>query len=337
MAKRTSVFWMLTWAFVSLFPPGASAQIVEAVGSRALGMGGAFVAVASDNSAVWWNPAGLAAGPFVDMGFSRAVVEGTDTLPGARDRVSGFALATPAIGISYYRLQVTDIRPGTPTDSAGNDREDITADVSLRSFSIRQFGVTLVQTLLPGVHAGATLKYLRGSTGTGAGNGSLAVADLLDQGEGLDRGGSEGHFDLDVGVLATAGVARVGAVVKNLRQPEFGGGEWQLPRQIRIGAAVALEDGGGPPLTIALDADVRAYRSGTGDRRVLAVGAEDWVMNRRLGLRAGARFNRAGAREHAVTGGASVAVRSGLYLEAHVVGGGAADERGWGAAARVTF
>ena len=42
----------------------AGAQIVESVGSRALGMGGAFVAVASDSTATWWNPAGLAAGPF---------------------------------------------------------------------------------------------------------------------------------------------------------------------------------------------------------------------------------------------------------------------------------
>ncbi len=34
----------------------ASAQGFEAVGTRALGMGGAFVAVADDASAVYWNP-----------------------------------------------------------------------------------------------------------------------------------------------------------------------------------------------------------------------------------------------------------------------------------------
>src|SRR5258705_3041766 len=44
-----------------------SAQIVESVGNRALGMGGAFVAVATDSSATWWNPAGLAIGPFADV------------------------------------------------------------------------------------------------------------------------------------------------------------------------------------------------------------------------------------------------------------------------------
>ncbi|MEO6223141.1 MAG: hypothetical protein ABIP90_07805, partial [Vicinamibacterales bacterium] len=41
----------------------ASAQTgFEVIGSRALGMGGAFVAVADDPSAVFWNPAGLASG-----------------------------------------------------------------------------------------------------------------------------------------------------------------------------------------------------------------------------------------------------------------------------------
>jgi hypothetical protein len=53
----------------------ASAQIVESVGGRALGMGGAFVAVASDSSATWWNPGALAAGPFVDMSIGKAFTE----------------------------------------------------------------------------------------------------------------------------------------------------------------------------------------------------------------------------------------------------------------------
>jgi len=50
-----------------LGPTLASAQIIETVGERALGMGGAFVAVADDSSGTWWNPAALATGPFVDL------------------------------------------------------------------------------------------------------------------------------------------------------------------------------------------------------------------------------------------------------------------------------
>ncbi len=71
-------------------PQPACAQVVESVGSRALGMGGAFVAVASDSSAVWWNPAGLAAGPFFDMALSQGRIQAAETLPAWRDRISGF-------------------------------------------------------------------------------------------------------------------------------------------------------------------------------------------------------------------------------------------------------
>ena len=44
-----------------------SAAAWVAAGVAADGEGGAFVAVANDSSATWWNPAGLAAGPFFDM------------------------------------------------------------------------------------------------------------------------------------------------------------------------------------------------------------------------------------------------------------------------------
>ena len=53
----------VTAAVLAGFWPGlvarAAAQTAEVVGTRALGMGGAFVAVADDPSAVYWNPAGL--------------------------------------------------------------------------------------------------------------------------------------------------------------------------------------------------------------------------------------------------------------------------------------
>jgi hypothetical protein len=321
----------------------ASAQVTEVMGSRAAGMGGAFVAVASDSSATWWNPAGLAPGPFFDMALSRAVVEvsptgqSADTLArtgGWRHHLSGFALGTPPLGVSYYRFRLTDIQRFDPTESTPAGREDRRAGVPVRSLAANQLGVTLVQTVIPGVHAGATLKYLRGTVAAAHGDAFARPSELLDLGEGLAGDDTDGQFDLDLGVLATAGVVRLGARMRNVLQPSVG---VPLERQVRVGVAVDAEAGGGVPLTIALDADVDAYQTATGARRVMALGAEQWLWDRRVGLRAGGRINTTGARERSATAGASVALRVGLYVEGHVVRGGSVDERGWGIAARVSF
>ncbi len=320
--------WLLT------FCGSASAQIVETVGSRALGMGGAFVAVANDSSATWWNPGGLADGPFLDIVLARAVTERTDALPASRDRAGWFALGTPPFGFSYYRLRATDAQPQDPTAEgmAGRQR-----GVPVHSWSATQVGATFVHSLLPGVHLGSTIKYVRGTVRSEHQDGPRTPADLLGLGEEFEGGAADGRFDLDIGVLAVVGPVRLGGVVRNVREPEFGAGEYRLPRQVRVGAAVDIEKAGGPPLMIAVDADLRTYLAASGERRVVAVGAEEWLWARRVGLRTGVRVNRVGAAERSVTGGVSVAIRSGLYLDAHVVRGGAPDERGWGAAARVSF
>jgi len=88
---------------------------------------------------------------------------------------------------------------------------------------------------------------------------------------------------------------------------------------------------------VAVDADVRTYATGTGDRRVFAAGVEQWLWARRIGVRGGARWNRTGAKERSATAGASVAARNGLYVEGYVVRGGSTAERGWGLGTRVTF
>lgn len=313
----------------------AFAQNTESVGVRAAGMGGAFVAVASDSSATWWNPAGIAAGPFVDVALARTAVQTKEQLPAWRQKTSWFALATPPLGISYYRFRFTDIQPFNPTGPNTPDREERRAGVPVRSLSASHVGLTLAQTLIPGVHAGATLKYVRGTFHAGREDGLADPADLLDRGDALDQGNAEGQFDLDVGLLAVRGPLRVGARIRNVLEPEFG--SLRLPRQTRVGVAFAPEPVNGLPLTIAFDADVDSYLSSSGPRRVVAVGAEQWLSDRRLGIRAGVRANTVGAEERAVTAGASIAVRSGLYIDGHISHGRATDERGWGIGARVSF
>ncbi len=73
----------------------ASAQIYEIVGTRAQGMGGAFVAVADDATATWWNPAGLATGAY----FSSVIERGRTTEPG--DAPGGPAWRGDADGVRH--------------------------------------------------------------------------------------------------------------------------------------------------------------------------------------------------------------------------------------------
>jgi hypothetical protein len=335
---------LLAFALVGVFllPAAAPAQIVEATGSRALGMGGAFVGVASDSSATWWNPAGLAAGPFLDIGLTRAVTDSSKAVPVRRDRVSSFAIAAPMFGLSYYRLRVTEIRESAPIGDIPDGREDEQGLLPVRSLAVSQFGATVVQTLVPGVHAGATVKYLRGTARAADAESGPGVSGLLEIGEDLEGGESEGSWDLDIGAMAVAGPFKFGAVARNIREPRFGadsvyGAIARLPRQLRAGASFdgALADT--VPLTVALDVDLRRYATVSGDRRVVALGAEHQLFGKRLAVRGGGRFNTVGAEDRAGTFGLSLAIRSGVFLDAHIVRGGAAEDRGWGIAARVSI
>ncbi len=335
-------------AVVSLaLVPAAAAQTFETVGTRALGMGGAFVAVADDASATWWNPAGLATGPTIDFILARqrldTLGEPESAAPAARRVAHQIALGTPPFGISYYRLRFTDVGGADATGAGAPIRQEMGA-VPLRTLAVSQFGVTVLQTLLPGIHVGSTLKYLRGGATVVPGHPREAVGDLFRDAGDLDVV-TTAAFDLDIGVLASAGAVRAGAVAKNVRQPEFAiapsEGRVQprvrLDRQIRAGLAVDVAAAGGPPLLVAIDADLRRVTTALGDRRNLAVGAEQWLAARRLGVRGGVRFDTAGDRRPAAAAGLSLAAKSGFYVEGQVTGGGDRADRGWGFGARMTF
>lgn len=338
MKTPVSHFLTTISALLTLGIQPAAAQPFEAAGLRAMGMGGAFVAVANDSSATWWNPAGLATGPFLDIALARASGESGDALPASRTGLWSFSLGTPPLGVSYYRLRITDIRAASPTAPAEAGREDRAAGVGIRSLSVSQFGATVLHTITTGVSAGATVKYLRGAAHVrdlGATDSAGAISDLLDEEDDLSDGDAEGTVDLDVGVLAAMGAVRVGVTARNLREPSFGGR--RLERQVRAGAAFDGEAAGRLPLTASLDVDLRRYAAATGDRRVVAVGGEHWVRPRRVAIRGGARFNTVGEKDRTVTAGASVAVRAALFVDGYGAVGTKTGESGWGVAARVSF
>ena len=61
--SRNSALIAAVWALAAAQPANAQSP----VGARASGMAGAFVAVADDATAVYWNPAGVATGSIVSV------------------------------------------------------------------------------------------------------------------------------------------------------------------------------------------------------------------------------------------------------------------------------
>jgi F plasmid transfer operon, TraF, protein len=329
-------------------PDPAAAQGFETVGTRAQGMGGAFVAVADDGTATYWNPAGMASIPMFDLtlGFGWQEQEpstGDATAESRRaaawrTRSSGFAVALPVLGVSYYRLR-TGLALPRATGPPDIVRDDANTGFVGGAATTANLGVSVVQSVGDALVVGGTLRLVRAGAGitTGAVEGVNAA---LDQADDLDLE-AETKFDADLGVMAYVGRARLGLTVRNLVAPTWdstGGVPLESGRLVRVGVGW----GPGPVYgrrswTIAWDADLTTAEGPDGERRAVAVGGERWFVNGRVAIRGGARAQTIGEARPVATGGASVGVWSGLLLEAQVTGGGDTVERGWGLGARVTF
>jgi hypothetical protein len=324
------------------------AQVSETVGTRALGMAGAFVAVADDATATFWNPAGLATGPAFDLSVGNQEIETLD--PGKRGVGEGsfmMAVGTPPLGLAYYRIRtVSAISLDAP------DLDDAQLQQSaLTSLTTHHFGATFVQSLASFLAVGTTLKIVRGTVALGSGPGG-SIARALDLATDLD-GRAKTKIDLDAGLMAVFGAWRAGVVGRNLREPEFEAsdqgdrpftGTAKLSRQFRAGVAYAPRSrprGTNGPMTLAADVDLRAIETPFGDRRELAVGGERWWWAGRIGARAGIRLNtlrgQFTSQDPVVAVGMSISPRASSLVEAQITRGRNELEKGWGISARVTF
>jgi hypothetical protein len=320
----------------------AGAQTYEAVGTRAQGMAGAFVAVADDATATWWNPAGLATGSFLSALLEHDTSHDPSTVPPSgparRETATGFAIAFPALGLSYYRLRVSEIAPITSTVAGVGVRQDQgVAAVPLRSLAYSQFGVSFGQSLGNHLVVGSTLKLLHG--------GSAATVDVAAGTDSLDRAAkldtpSESHGDLDAGAMATFGVARLGVSLKHLTEPVFGEGadRFELTRQARAGGAIIVRSSGiVRAITLAVDADLTRTATALGDVRHVALGVEAWLFRNRFGIRGGVSRNTIDDARQSASAGGSLAFANGTYVDGAFTGGSDRSRTGWSLALRKSF
>ena len=309
--------------FLSLtIPLSAQAQTFGAIGTRAEGMAGAFVAVADDASAVYWNPAGIATGATFDFQVS-----------GGESRLFVGA-ALPVLGASYYRTrQVVRF----PTVSGLPDRQNEgSGQVPTGVFTTTNFGVTVVQTVVPGLVIGTTARVVHG--------GIDELDPSTDSGSprATSRGESRTTFDLDAGAMVSVWHMRFGVTGRNLREPEFegGGGMVRMQRHFRVGAALAprsLPTGVHGPFSVAIDADLTETPAVTGERRTAAAGGEYWLARGYVGLRTGVRWNTSGNSDKAFSGGLTVRLPRSIYVEGQVTKWDSSDDAEWNVGARVTF
>jgi hypothetical protein len=287
---------------VLIFPSIVSAQAFGNVGSRAEGMAGAFVAVADDATAVYWNPAGLATGATVDA----QVFVGRES-----NRFVGLGL--PMFGVSYYRLH-------TVSGSADRHNEG-SGRVPIRTVTTNNVGITVLQTIANGMVIGSTLRVVKG---------------------GMEGFQARRTLDLDAGAMLSLGNVRLGVTARNLRQPEFQGdlGAFLMKRQVRAGVALvprALPSGVHGPFSLAFDMDLTETTGPFGETRGAAVGAEYWLAQGRLGTRAGVRWSTLEERKQAVSGGLSVKLPRSFIVDGHVTKTRDFHELKWGVSGRVTF
>jgi hypothetical protein len=316
-------------------PAPAAAQTFESLGTRAAGMGGAFVAVADDASAVYWNPAGLAlGGAFFSLVLdaARGEADPDGQLAAGKQSSTLVSLATLPLGVSYYRSSLTRVSTAAAPPLARAPRYE--------RLTTHHAGLTVVQSVTTKLAVASTLKAIRGVAASGVllDGGSGPLDDLLDDDSVLpDRVTT--RVTADVGAMARLGTTRLGLTVRNITAPDFDtpqGGTIELKRQSRAGIAYLGVSG----LILAADADLEKARGPLGDVRNLAGGAELRLTPRAL-ARAGLRFNTLSDQPggHAPVGtiGGSFATIRSVFVDGQFTFGSAAGDRGWGIAARIVY
>ncbi len=255
------------------------------VGARAVGMGGAFVAVANDASAMYWNPAGMAR-----LGQSEAVFSHAAWIADMSFNYGGVVVPLDfgTVGVSFTSLSMGEMERTTENQPDGTG-QFFTAG----SFAV---GVSYARALTDWFSIGGTAKYVNehiwnsGATGIGVDVGTLFTTPFtgVKFGAGISNFGQKMQItgdDLIVQKDISSNHGNNPNVNANLSTDQF-----DLPLLLRIGFSyepIATED---EELILVIDAVHPNDNSES-----VSLGGEYNVFHRMLSLRAG--YKDIGARD----------------------------------------
>jgi hypothetical protein len=136
------------------------------VGGRALGMGGAYVALANDVTAGYWNAAGLSQTAYPEVAYMHA-----ERFSGVVQFDYGAGVfpinARSTVGISFFRSGVDDIADTRAATNpvTGGPRANAADLITLFSAADYAFTVSYARQLRPNLSVGATAKVIRRGIG----------------------------------------------------------------------------------------------------------------------------------------------------------------------------
>ncbi|OLB03622.1 MAG: hypothetical protein E6K61_09950 [Nitrospirae bacterium] len=314
-----------------LFTAGTVSAVEFAiVGPRAVGMGGAGVAVTTDALATYWNPAGLAMQQSVDIRLqaSAQLVDRGDvkdtlddinsidlTNPANQARLqgllntlnSGTVSAVGAAGLYWkgyfgdqaFGFNISDVATGgefapTPlTATCIPSPCTVTGQLAVRGLEARQAVFSYAYAFAERTVAiGATAKIIQGA----AYNASVSVfqsnGDISFR-EDLGKPEISTAIGIDVGAIyRPASWLRFGVVGKDLNQPTFDApGGQEFKLVPQVRGGVAVNPY--ESLTIAFDGDITSNKTLVPGikSRVLSLGAEQTLPAEFISLRVGALKN----------------------------------------------
>ena len=265
----------------------------DAVGIRAQGMGGAFTAVADDATASWWNPAGMAGGAY----FNALIEAGNYRQPNS-ERTDGRRPAERAARrYAQFCRRLSGPRPELlPPPHQRNTAGNLYRDGHRRPTRGWSDGgpsalagaqpVRRQRRAVARIASGDRIDAQAGERGrrvAGAGSaaaGSLDAATDLDPSERRTPASTSGRW-------RCSAAARIGVMVRNVKELEFGSGidAFRLSRQARVGAALSSGTRGViGTATLAVDADLTTTTTVLGDERRVAAGGEVWTTARTFGV-----------------------------------------------------